>query len=873
MADVQNIRIKYVVDTADLDKADKSLNNINKEEKELIDNFKKVDEEAKKSGQRLRDEFGRFKKSAEDSNDAVNKNTKSLNSLDGGLKKIGQAIVAAFAVSSVISFTKDVISVTAEFQKLSAVLTNTLGSESKAARALENIKSFATETPFSVAELTASFVKLANQGFAPTTEELRKLGDLASSTGKGFDQLTEAIIDAQTGEFERLKEFGIRAQKEGDKVSFTFKGVKTQTDFTNDSIRAYILSLGDLQGVSGSMAAISETLGGKISNLGDSYDSLLNTIGSGTDGIISSAIVALNELIKSAESWFKTIDQLAKEEIAPELSDSLNYYTEQFTKVGIAAKSAGEDIETAILNASAGDIYMLSYAISDATVALKKFDEENKTGFLGTGVLDGVFGLTDQQEAQRNKLVLDLEKQKGLLQTITDAKIAAASAIQKADEDAYNASLKGIEARKKANEEYFKTSLASINSEEQLAIRRAKLNDASEEQINQISQFYNDRRISLYKQYGKDVGVVYKGIVLRGEELEKELTSILAAEVQKRIEEERKFEVEYNKRREANVNKAIEDTDNRLKYNLLRIRGQEAQNEEAIAMERAATIGALEEKIIIEREAGRETIDLELELQAQKDAIRTSEIDKERKAAEEKKAIRKAEYDLSVSFVNSLFQINSNNIQRDLQNLQQKQAYELQLAGDNANARAVIQNKYAKEEAKLKTKQAIADKQAALFNIAINTAQAISKASPVVPLMIFAGATGALQLAAVASRPIPKYKKGTKSVPGVDTGEDSVVAMLQPGEAVIPVVQNKKFAPIISGIIDGTFDLKQMNYSEITKQAVTQQTEQLGAKIDNLTRVMKGLPIANVNVDKNGIRTFLKQGHSETEFTNRYFRN
>jgi len=128
-------------------------------------------------------------------------------------------------------------------------------------------------------ELTSAFVKLTNQGFKPSTVELRKLGDLASSTGKSFDQLTEAIIDAQTGEFERLKDFGIRASKEGDKVTFTFKEVKKQVDFTASSIREYLLGLGDLEGVSGAAAVISETLGGKINNLGDSFDKLANMSG------------------------------------------------------------------------------------------------------------------------------------------------------------------------------------------------------------------------------------------------------------------------------------------------------------------------------------------------------------------------------------------------------------------------------------------------------------------------------------------------------------------------------------------------------------------------------------------------------------------
>jgi hypothetical protein len=178
---------------------------------------------------------------------------------------------------------------------------------------MAQIQKFAAETPFSVQELTASFVKLANQGFRPTEIQMRQLGDVAASTGKSFDQLTEAIIDAQVGEFERLKEFGIRAQKEGDQVKFTFKGVQTQVQFTSDSIREYVTSLGDAVGVSGSMEAISKTLGGQISNLGDSWDQLLLTLGGQTEGVFSTAISALNELIAGLTSFAKTDQQWQQE--------------------------------------------------------------------------------------------------------------------------------------------------------------------------------------------------------------------------------------------------------------------------------------------------------------------------------------------------------------------------------------------------------------------------------------------------------------------------------------------------------------------------------------------------------------------------------
>lgn len=225
--------------------------------------------------------------------------TKSLNAFEKSSISAGKALAGALAAVSFAQLGREIIAITSEFQKFEAVLTNTLGSQSEAQAALNQIREFAAKTPFSVQELTASFVKLANQGFEPTADEMRRLGDLASSTGKSFDQLTEAIIDAQTGEFERLKEFGIRAQKQGDQVKFTFKGVETQTKFTSDAIRDYILSLGDLEGVSGSMAAISGTLGGSISNLGDTFDNLLLTLGSLTSGPLKEFVDLLQLSLKT----------------------------------------------------------------------------------------------------------------------------------------------------------------------------------------------------------------------------------------------------------------------------------------------------------------------------------------------------------------------------------------------------------------------------------------------------------------------------------------------------------------------------------------------------------------------------------------------
>jgi hypothetical protein len=233
-------------------------------------------------------------------------------------------IAAAFSIGAVISFGKAVLDTTAKFQKFEAILSNTLGSESEAQLALAQITKFASVTPFAVDELTGAFVKLANQGFKPTIGELRQLGDLASSTGKSFDQLAEAVIDAQVGEFERLKEFGIRAKKSGDNVIFTFKGVETQVKNTAEALQGYVVGLGNAEGVSGSMAKISATLGGKMSNLGDNIDGVKLAIGSQTSGVFSVTLDWLNNFTSLATSAIKGVKNLKKEVESIQLGDEIN---------------------------------------------------------------------------------------------------------------------------------------------------------------------------------------------------------------------------------------------------------------------------------------------------------------------------------------------------------------------------------------------------------------------------------------------------------------------------------------------------------------------------------------------------------------------
>ena len=240
-----------------------------------------------------------------------------VNQVFGAFKKLAPWIGFGAAAAALKSMVSKAIQTRTEFSRYEAVLENTLGSQKAANKEFAMLKDFAATTPFQLNELTGSYVKLVNQGFKPTKDEMQSLGDLAGSMGKSFDQLAEAIIDAQVGENERLKEFGIRAQKHGDKISYTFKGVTTEVDNNAESIRKYILSLGDMQGVAGGMAKISETIGGAISNSADASDNLFNSIGKRLEPAMVKLLTRWTGLLNVAAKWVEipTADKLKQEQL------------------------------------------------------------------------------------------------------------------------------------------------------------------------------------------------------------------------------------------------------------------------------------------------------------------------------------------------------------------------------------------------------------------------------------------------------------------------------------------------------------------------------------------------------------------------------
>jgi len=187
------------------------------------------------------------------------------------------AIAGGAAIAGVgVALTGMMLKTAMAFEQLQTVLVTTEGSEKAAKEAMDWVSSFAQRTPFELEEVTQAFVRMRAYGLDPTNGSLATLGDASAAMGKNVMQGVEMMADAVTGEFERLKEFGIKGNKQGGQATFQFtdkNGIQqTRRVMANDrkAIEKAILDIFS-QKYDGAMIRLSGTMGGIISNLQDTF--------------------------------------------------------------------------------------------------------------------------------------------------------------------------------------------------------------------------------------------------------------------------------------------------------------------------------------------------------------------------------------------------------------------------------------------------------------------------------------------------------------------------------------------------------------------------------------------------------------------------
>ena len=269
--------------------------------------------------------------------------TNGVDSATADLGKLGQAAVKAGAAIGGLETARRVfeslVASQRNFDKLNSGLITMTGSAENAAKAFQVLQQFAKETPYGLNQAVEGFTKLVALGLNPSKEALISYGNTAAAMGKDLNQMIEAVADAATGEFERLKEFGIKASQQGDSVSFTFRGVTTTVKKNSEEIQKYLLNIGNTD-FAGAMDVRAKTLDGVLSSLADTFDGLvLNIAQSGFGDAVAEQASAAEDAIQSLS------DSIGSGEIVGALQDWTTLFNDSFKFISDALNALAFDTD------------------------------------------------------------------------------------------------------------------------------------------------------------------------------------------------------------------------------------------------------------------------------------------------------------------------------------------------------------------------------------------------------------------------------------------------------------------------------------------------------------------------------------------------
>ena len=485
------------------------------------------------------------------SSTGVDKTTSQLNGLT---KAAGAAAAAVVSLETAKQVFSALVASQRNFDKLNSGLITMTGSAENAAKAFSVLQQFAKETPYGLNQAVEGFTKLVALGLNPSKEALISYGNTAAAMGKDLNQMIEAVADASTFEFERLKEFGIKSSQQADTVSFTFRGVTTTVKKNSEEIQKYLLNIGNTD-FAGAMETRSKTLDGQLSSLADSFDGLVLAVAQSGFGD------AVGEQAAMAEDAVTALtDAIASNEIAATLQDWATLFNESFKFISDALNDLAYDTEdkSADMSDSLGtipdairewlpdiqqtfhEVIAWFQRIDDYAVALGQtladvFDP-SKTAALTfknlTAEADAAYAASIKRAEAESQAITDrskqrkkeIEEQRKQYDERKKQEIDLASLVNKkggtggagnTDDKAAKAAAKKAEQLRNQAQDYLDT-LARQNNDELKAI------DAQEQQkLAKAKEFYSQGALSLKEYEQAKTAIVLEAGQKRQDELDK----------------------------------------------------------------------------------------------------------------------------------------------------------------------------------------------------------------------------------------------------------------------------------------------------------------------------------------------------------------
>ena len=350
MANIDNLNFKVIIDDKDfnakIDKMEKAAKEFNVSMSRLLDvskasqqwSQKDVDNnrrawQAKVDESRAQEKINREKIKSEGLqrkiNAQIDKGTKGYNQQSRILNDMKNIALGYLSIQGAGQLLSSLVRVTGEFELQKTTLAAMLGDLDKAEQIITKIQGLAVESPFQFKELTTYAKQLS--AFSVPAQELydttKMLADVSAGLGVGMDRIVLAYGQVRSAAFLRgqevrqFTEAGIPILNELAKQFSELEGRVVSTNEVFDKISKRLVPFEMVAKVFKDMTSEggefynmqevqAETLKGKISNLKDAYEVMLNEIGKGQSENLKGAVDWARRLMQNYEQTGRVLVEL-----------------------------------------------------------------------------------------------------------------------------------------------------------------------------------------------------------------------------------------------------------------------------------------------------------------------------------------------------------------------------------------------------------------------------------------------------------------------------------------------------------------------------------------------------------------------------------
>lgn len=278
----------------------KPVNGIKKSSDAFRSTVVKGDEAIKKFGRstetagRQTEQFGRKSGGA---TPIIGRLTGAVGGLARKLFSLPGLMAAAFAGGAILKMRRWLVDSLGDMETYRNTLTVILGSQEDAVRMLEWATKFAASTPFQIPQIMEATTMLQSYGMQ-ADKTLGIVGDMASVMGKDLLSAVQAVANAQTGELEMLKRFGITKGMIADQAKLLGANPINKAGQITD-VKAFNAALFSLmeKRFKGGMEMQSKTWKGMLSNVSDFTGEVGRMLG-------APIFEALKVQLRQALDWF-----------------------------------------------------------------------------------------------------------------------------------------------------------------------------------------------------------------------------------------------------------------------------------------------------------------------------------------------------------------------------------------------------------------------------------------------------------------------------------------------------------------------------------------------------------------------------------------